>query len=243
MKEFFGISIDTERLPRHVAIIMDGNGRWAQNRCMPRVMGHEKGFAALKSLIEFNKEVGVPFISVFAFSTENWNRPQKEIQSLMGLAKKTIKEYTQLLLDNDVKLVISGTRKGLEPELVELIEDAESKTSKCSSYVFNTAFNYGSRKEILDATKKIVADVKENRLSLSDLDEKKFAEYLYQPGIPDVDLLIRSSGELRLSNFLLWQNAYSEFYFTDTLWPDFDGKEFIMAIQEYQSRKRRYGSL
>lgn len=243
MKEFFGHSIDMKRLPRHIAIIMDGNGRWAEKRALPRVFGHEKGFDALKNLITFNREVGVPFISAYAFSTENWNRPASEIEFLMNLAKKVIREYTQLLLDNDVRLLISGNREELDQELQDLIHEAEQRTSHCQSYVFNTAFNYGSRREILQAVQRLALDTAEGRILPQDLTEQSLEKYFYQPALPDVDLLIRTSGEKRISNFLLWQNAYSEFYFTDTYWPDFDSREFILAIKDYQNRNRRFGSI
>ncbi len=243
MKSFFGQNIDPARLPGHIAIIMDGNGRWAEKRGLPRAFGHERGFEALKTLIEFNKEVGVPFITVYAFSTENWKRPRAEVDFLMKLAKKIIREYTQLLLDNDVRLVISGDRTGLDEELLDLINEAEKKTSQCGSYVFNTAFNYGGRREIITAIHKILSEVKQGKIDSTDIDEKTFARYLYQPDIPDVDLLIRSSGEFRISNFLLWQAAYSEFYVTETLWPDFSPEEFILAISDYQKRNRRFGSI
>ncbi len=243
MESFFNIEIDTEKLPRHVGIIMDGNGRWAKKRNLPRVMGHERGFAAIKRIIEFNKDLGVPYITVFAFSTENWKRPRDEVNFLMGLAKRMILEYTDTLLKHDVRLRVTGITDDIDTELQNLIKDAISRTEHCQHYTMNIAFNYGGRREIADAARKIAFEVKEGRLRPENVDESLIQKHLYSPDIPDVDMMIRTSGELRLSNFLLWQCAYSEFYFSKKLWPDFSPEDFVIAIKDYQNRKRRFGDI
>ena len=243
MESFFNIEIEPEKLPRHVGIIMDGNGRWARKRNLPRMMGHERGFAAIKRIIEFNKNLEVPYITIFAFSTENWRRPKDEVNFIMGLAKKLFMEYTDTLLKNDVRLRITGIREHIDSDFLKLMEESLHRTEQCRKFTLNIAFNYGGRREIADAAKNIAVDVKEGRLDPEHIDEALVQQYLYSPDIPDVDLMIRTSGELRLSNFLLWQCAYSEFYFSDKLWPDFSPEDFIVAIKDYQNRKRRFGDI
>ncbi len=240
---FYNLDIDENALPVHMGIIMDGNGRWAAKRGLPRIQGHVKGYKVLKKIIEFNRKVGIKFISVYAFSTENWNRPREEVEFLMGLARDLIAEYTQTLLKNDIRLMVTGTRDNLDREFVELLDESIKKTEDCRSYVLNIVFNYGGRREILDAAKKIAADISGGKVDPVKVDESSFREYLYQPGLPDVDLVIRTSGEYRLSNFLIWQSSYAEFYFTKRLWPDFTGRDFIRAVFSFQARHRRFGSI
>lgn len=239
----YGLDLSPDKLPRHVAIIMDGNGRWAKKRNMERIRGHEKGYKVLKEVTDFNKYIGVKYISVYAFSTENWKRPANEIDFLMRLAETLIVEYTDTLIKNDVKLMITGTNNNLDPQLITSLNRAIERTSHCKSYTLNIVFNYGGRMEIIDAAKKLAIEYKDNKLSLDNLDEALFHNYLYQPGLPDVDLLIRTSGELRISNFLLWQNSYSEFWITKKLWPDFTPRDYCKAIKEYQKRNRRFGGV
>lgn len=241
MKTVFGVEIDPENLPRHVAMIMDGNGRWAKSRGLDRVKGHEKGYEVLKEIIESNREIGVPYISVFAFSTENWNRPAAEVQYLMSLAKKLVGEYSETLLKNDIRLLITGSRERLGKDLLKSLDDSVAKTAHCKSYTLNMAFNYGGRREILDAAKSLSRELSAN--PQKEVTESDFSKYLYHPDVPDVDLLVRTSGEMRISNFMLWQCSYSEFFFTEKLWPDFTPGDFCEAINDYQKRQRRYGGL
>lgn len=230
-------------LPRHVAVIMDGNGRWARKRGLQRVRGHEKGYRALKRFIEANRDIGVPYISVYAFSTENWTRPGSEVKFLMGLALQLVKEYLPTLLENDIRLLISGSRKELSADLLAMLDDAVAKTAHCGSYTLNIAFNYGGRKEILDAAVKIARDAANEPDLLVRLDNKLFQQYLYHPEVPDVDLVIRTSGEYRISNFLIWQAAYAEYWFTKKLWPDFGRADYYRALRTFMTRKRRFGGL
>jgi undecaprenyl diphosphate synthase len=239
----FGLELDPARLPKHVGIIMDGNGRWAKNRRLPRVAGHEKGYRVLKDVIECNREIGVSFISVFTFSTENWTRPESEVNFLMDLARKLAEEYTDTLLKNDIRLMVTGTDEKVPVNLSEKLKAAAARTSHCRAYTLNIVFNYGGRKEIVDAAKVIARKAAETPSILDTLDEESFREYLYHPDIPDLDLMIRTSGEKRISNFLLWEISYSELYFTDKYWPDFEPKDFWLAVSDYQNRMRRFGNI
>jgi undecaprenyl diphosphate synthase len=241
--KFYGYEIDTGRLPLHIGIIMDGNGRWAKRRGLSRSEGHQAGFEALLKLIKANKKIGVKYISVYAFSTENHARPQEEVGFLMGLAVNTLKNYTEEFIKNDIRLLVTGSEEGLDKQLVSMIREAEKRTEICKSYVFNVAFNYGGRIEIVDAVKRIAQKVKTGEIEVSDIDKEAIKDYLYKPELPDVDLIIRTSGELRLSNFLLWQSAYSEFWFTKKFWPDFSPRDYFRAINDYQKRKRRFGKV
>lgn len=238
---FYGFEIDPEKLPVHVGIIMDGNGRWANKKGLPRFMGHQQGFFTLKKLMEFNRKMGIKIITVYAFSTENWNRPQEEVDFLMSLVRQIIPEYTDELLENDIQLRVTGSMKGVPAELVQEIETSIKRTADCKSYIFNVAFNYGGRREIADAMTAIAQKVACGELTAGQIDENTIAAHLYQPDIPDADLIIRTSGEYRLSNFLLWKSAYSELYITRKLWPDFGPKDFSKAIYDFQNRKRRFG--
>ncbi|OHD57448.1 MAG: di-trans,poly-cis-decaprenylcistransferase [Spirochaetes bacterium GWF1_51_8] len=239
----YGHEIDPKTLPGHVGIIMDGNGRWAKAKGLSRSAGHEAGFRALDRLLNANKEIGVKVLTFYAFSTENWKRPAIEVKFLMAMAKKVIVEYLDTLMANDIRFVMTGTFEGLSSDLRDMIQGAMERSRHCKSYILNMAFNYGGRKEIIDAVRRIAADSAEKKLKPDTIDDKKFAEYLYSPGIPDPDLIIRTSGELRLSNFLLWESAYSELWFTKKLWPDFHPKDFCKAIFDFQHRKRRFGKV
>ena len=241
--KFYGYPVNPEELPRHAAIIMDGNGRWAKKRNLDRVRGHDRGYQVLKKIIEYNRKLGIPYISVFAFSTENWQRPENEVRFLMDLAKKLVLEYTETLIKNDIRLMVTGTEENLSGDLIELLKSSVEKTSHCRSYVFNIVFNYGSRKELTDAVRMIARDVQSGKMKPEDIDESAFSRRFYHPDLPDVDLLIRTSGELRISNFLLWQSSYAEFWTTKKLWPDFTPRDFCRAVSNYQNRKRRFGGL
>ena len=227
-------------VPYHVAVIMDGNGRWAKKRGLPRNLGHKRGIDNVKKIIESAKDRGVRILSLFAFSTENWSRPKKEIDFLFSSFKKYLSKNKG---DKDIRFNVMGSRKGLSEDLISEIDEAVDKTKNNNKIVLNIAFNYGGRDEIVFAAKKIAEDFKNGSLSLKSLDEKSFQGYLYDPFIPDVDLLIRTSGEERISNFLLWRVAYAELYFTNVLWPDFTAGEFDKALDSFKRRERRFGGI
>lgn len=241
--KFYGYDIDPARLPKHIGIIMDGNGRWAQKRGLDRGEGHEKGFLALKRLMEFNKKMKVETLSVYAFSTENWKRPEREVTGLMNLLRRVIPMYAEELAANDIRMIVTGTREGLPPDLGRMLDKAMEITSQCKRFTFNVAFNYGGRREISDAVRSIVRDVKAGKLDESAIDESVVGRYVYTPQLPDVDLMIRTSGERRISNFLLWQGSYAELWFTGKLWPDFGARDYCRAIYDFQNRHRRFGNV
>ena len=221
-------------VPRHIAIIMDGNGRWAKNQNKPRVFGHKAGANTLRKIMEYCNKIGVTYLTVYAFSTENWKRSQEEVDALMFLFKSYIKSERENLLKNKIRFMVSGREEGVNPSLMEAIKELEEVTSKDYEMTLNIAFNYGGRAEITDAVNKIL---KEGKTSIT---EEEFSKYLYND-IPDPDFVIRTSGEFRISNFLLWQIAYSEIYITDKYWPDFDEVEMEKAILSYSKRERRFG--
>lgn len=221
-------------VPNHIAIIMDGNGRWAKNQNKPRVFGHKAGATALRKVMEYCNKMGVQYLTVYAFSTENWKRSKEEVDALMFLFKSYIVSERDKLIENKIRFMVSGREEGVSKELMGAIRDLEEATSKDYNMTLNIAFNYGGRAEITDAINKIL---KEGKTSVT---EEEISKYMYND-IPDPDLLIRTSGEFRLSNFLLWQIAYSEIYITDTYWPDFDDKEMDKAIESYSKRERRFG--
>ncbi len=221
-------------VPNHIAIIMDGNGRWAKNQNKPRVFGHKAGANTLRKIMEYCNKIGVTYLTVYAFSTENWKRSQEEVDALMFLFKSYIKSERENLLKNKIRFMVSGREEGVNPSLMEAIKELEEATSKDYEMTLNIAFNYGGRAEITDAVNKIL---KEGRTSIT---EEEFSKYLYND-IPDPDFVIRTSGEFRISNFLLWQIAYSEIYITDKYWPDFDEAEMEKAILSYSKRERRFG--
>ena len=228
------------KVPNHVAIILDGNGRWAKKRGLNRSLGHKEGFKTLQKLSKYIFKKGVKILSVFAFSTENFKRDKQEVDYLMDLLVKDFKK----LIDNnnEVKIVFSGRREGLRQDVINSIEEIENITKNNDKHIFNICFNYGGRADIVDATKKIVNDVLNNKLSIDDITEENYINYLYN-SISDIDLLIRTSGELRLSNFMLYQNSYSEMYFPSILFPDFKNKEFDEALKAYNNRDRRFGGI
>lgn len=221
-------------VPNHIAIIMDGNGRWAKNQNKPRVFGHKAGANTLRKLMEYCNKIGVTYLTVYAFSTENWKRSQEEVDALMFLFKSYIKSERENLLKNKIRFMVSGREEGVNPFLMEAIKELEEVTSKDYEMTLNIAFNYGGRAEIIDAVNKILKDGK------ASVTEEEFSKYLYND-IPDPDLVIRTSGEFRISNFLLWQIAYSEIYITDKYWPDFDEEEMDKALLSYSKRERRFG--
>jgi len=235
--------IINSNIPKHVAIIMDGNGRWATKRHLPRSAGHRAGVESLREIINASIEIGVEYLTVYSLSSENWKRPESEIKFLMKLFLATIKNELRLLMEYGVRLRLVGDRKSLPPEVVEAYEEAEKKTSENTKLNFNIALNYGSRQEILDAFKALGEKINSGELNIEDICIKDLSDNLYTKDIPDPDFLIRTSGEHRISNFLLWQISYSELYFTKVLWPDFKRKHFIKAIDEYQKRNRRFGKL
>ena len=228
-------------IPEHVAIIMDGNGRWAAKRRLPRSAGHKAGVEALRDIITTSIELGIKFLTVYSFSSENWQRPEDEVNFLLNLFLVSLNEELGSLDKNGVRVRLIGEREEVPSEILKAFENAEKKTRDNTNLYFNIAFNYGSRQEIIDAIKKICKAAGRNDIDLEKLNEKNFSDYLFTKGCPDPDFLIRTSGEYRVSNFLLWQIAYSEFYFVKTLWPDFKRKDFLKAIYYYQRRNRRFG--
>jgi len=229
-------------IPTHVAIIMDGNGRWAEARGLPRSRGHRKGAESFKTAVISARELGIGYLTLYGFSSENWKRPVAEVQDLMGLLRIYLRSEVAELRRNDVRVRFIGDRDVLSSDIVKLIEDCEASTAENASLVLTIALSYGARAEIAAAARRIAREVKNGTLDPADINETMFPNYLDTAGTPDPDLLIRTSGEKRISNFLLWQCAYSEFVFVDTLWPDFGRQEFFDAVSEYQRRDRRYGT-
>jgi undecaprenyl diphosphate synthase len=230
-------TIDKTNLPRHIAIIMDGNGRWAKEQGKSRMFGHSEGAMSLDVVTETAVELGIEYLTVYAFSTENWNRPSEEVSALMSLLVQSIEDKTPKLLDNNIRLLAIGDLSRLPREVANRLQHCIDETAHCSRMSLVLALSYSAQWEILNAVKSIIKD----NISIEAIDEKLFSDYLTTKNIPDPDLLIRTSGEMRISNFLLWQLAYSELYFTETLWPDFRREEFMKAIADYQSRERRFG--
>jgi undecaprenyl diphosphate synthase len=228
-------------IPTHIAIIMDGNGRWAKRRRLPRVAGHREGVKSVRDVVEACAQLGVKYLTLFAFSTENWRRPKEEIDTLMKLLIKTLRSETEKLHKNDIKLMAIGDIDSLPKEVRKELKEAMEKTKNNKRMVLNLALSYSGRWEIIEAVKEIARDVKKGKVKIEEIDDKLFSNYLKTAGIPDPDLLIRTSGELRISNFLLWQIAYTELYITDCLWPDFRRKHLYEAIRDYQRRERRFG--
>lgn len=233
--------IDKERLPRHVAIIMDGNGRWAKQRGFQRAFGHQHGVQSVRDVTEAAAELGIDYLTLYAFSTENWNRPKQEIDALMALLVETIEKETPTLQKNNVRLMSIGELEQLPETTRKRFERCMSETAANTGLKLVIALSYSSHAEIVWAIKRIAGDVKTGLMSVDDIDERLVSDYLMTSGMAEPDLLIRTSGELRISNFLLWQLAYTELYFTDVLWPDFNKEEFYKAIVDYQHRERRFG--
>ena len=235
--------VKQNQIPNHIAIIMDGNGRWARKRALPRVAGHHEGMKVVRKTTKLANELGVKVLTVYAFSTENWKRPKDEVDYLLKLPEEFLGTFLPELIQENVKVQIMGDQERLPLHTVNAVTTALEKTKDNDGLILNFALNYGSRAEILEGVKKAAADLKDGRLGEDDLTEEKFSEYLMTNQMMDPDLLIRTSGEIRLSNFMLWQLAYTEFYFTDVLWPDFNDHELLDAIEEFQSRSRRYGGV
>jgi len=229
--------------PEHIAIIMDGNGRWAKARGFPRAVGHERGVEALRRTVEAAQEIGLKNLTVYSFSTENWRRPVAEVNALFGLLKAYVKRDLDRLASEGVRVRILGTREGLPKDVQELVDRAEQRTTDNRAFNLCIAFNYGGREELVRAAQRFAGDVAEGRTAATDLDEERFAGYLDSDGIPDPDIMIRTSGEYRLSNFLIWQAAYAELVFMDVLWPDFGKAHLLEAIEIYRARERRFGGL
>ncbi|MEG2420525.1 MAG: isoprenyl transferase [Oscillospiraceae bacterium] len=243
MKKPQGAAVDLAKLPRHVAIIMDGNGRWAKKRGLPRSAGHAAGAENFRSIATYCKEIGLEYLTVYAFSTENWKRPVEEVSTIMGLLKKYLLEAIGQMERDKVKMAFFGDLTPLPEELRLLCHRTEEISKHYDGVQVNICLNYGGRDEILRAARAYAADCLEGRADPNHLSESEFGRRLFSRGMPDPDLVIRPSGEVRISNFLLWQSAYSEFYFTDTLWPDFGKDELLAALAAYQNRSRRFGGV
>ena len=235
--------VDKTRIPAHIAIIMDGNGRWAKKRGLPRTAGHAAGAETFRSIATYCKDIGLEYLTVYAFSTENWKRPADEVSAIMGLLKKYLLEAIAQMERDRVKMAFFGDLSPLTPELRQLCQRTQEISTHYDGCQVNICLNYGGRDELLRAAMAYAQDCAEGKADPNHLTQEQFGGYLYSKGIPDPDLIIRPSGELRLSNFLLWQSAYAEFYFTDVLWPDFSKEELHRAIAAYQSRSRRFGGV
>ncbi len=233
--------IDKDRLPRHVAIIMDGNGRWAKKNALRRLIGHKKGADAVRSVVRTARELGVNFLTLYAFSVENWSRPKDEVRALMSLLEDYLKAELQEMVDNGIRLSTIGDIDALPRRVGEVLRDTLEKTKHNGDMVLTLALSYGGRDEIVEVVRRMMKDCETGALNPERIDKETFSKYLYTAGMPDPDLLIRTSGEYRISNFLLWQIAYTELYFVDVLWPDFSRDSFIEAIVDYQRRERRFG--
>ena len=229
-------------LPRHIAIILDGNGRWAKKRGLPRTAGHLEGSENFRRIATYCKDIGIDYLTVYAFSTENWKRPPEEVRAIMKLLNKYLHEAIDTMAEDHIRMKVLGDLSALSPELQKLVEKTDRISQGYDGFQANICINYGGRDEIIHAARRYAEDYAAGKVS-GELDEDKFSSYLYSAGIPDPDLLIRPGGELRISNFLLWQCAYSEFYYTDTLWPDFTPDELDKAIEAYKSRDRRFGGV
>jgi len=233
--------INTEKLPAHIAVIMDGNGRWARQRGLDRVFGHQKGVEAVRNIIEASAELGIKYLTLYAFSTENWGRPDEEVSALMGIMIQSLNKETDTLIKNNIRMLTIGDVNRLSSDVKIRLDDTLKLTSVCTGLKLIIALSYSSRWEITEAARKLAVDLKKGVVDIDSIDEEKFESYLSTTGIPDPDLMIRTSGEMRISNFLLWQLAYTELYITETLWPVFGKDEFYEAIIEYQRRERRFG--
>jgi undecaprenyl diphosphate synthase len=231
--------VNFERLPAHIAVIMDGNGRWAAQRHLPRVEGHRAGIDAVRETVETAARLGIRVLTLYAFSVENWKRPPTEVSTLMLLLKRYLRSELNTLLRNDIRFRVIGRTEDLAPDVQDELQQAIDRTASNGGMLFNIALNYGGRAEIVDAARRVIAA----GIRPEDLDERRFASFLYTAGQPDPDLLIRTSGEMRVSNYLLWQIAYAEIYVTDTLWPDFRRRHLLEAVLAYQKRERRYGGI
>ena len=235
--------INKENLPRHVAIIMDGNGRWAENNALHRVRGHQKGAESVRKIVTLSRNLGIEWLTLYAFSEENWKRPKHEVNALMKLLKRFLKGELKEMQENGIRLNTIGNTEKLPANTREVLLETIRQTSHNTNMVLTLALSYGGRQEILNAVQKIAHKVQKGEIKPTDITEERFSNSLYTRGMPDPDLLIRTSGEYRISNFLLWQISYSEIYITPTLWPDFGEQEFLKALTEYQRRDRRFGTI
>ncbi|MCP4580049.1 MAG: isoprenyl transferase [candidate division Zixibacteria bacterium] len=242
-EEYKAQILSKSNLPEHVAIIMDGNGRWARSRGLPRTVGHEHGVKAVKKIVQAAGDINLPLLTLYTFSTENWKRPKSEVSAIMKLLYKTTRRELNELLENNVRLITTGDIEALAPSRRDILKDAIARTANNTGLTLNLALNYSGRLEILRAVRNIVKDVAQNKVKADDIDDAVFTRYLQTNGLPDPDLLIRTSGERRISNFLLWQMAYTEIFVTDVLWPDFDEDDFFRAIIDFQGRERRFGKI
>lgn len=231
------------KIPSHIAIILDGNGRWAKKRNMPRNYGHTQGSKTVEKICEDAYKIGVKYLTVYAFSTENWKRPRDEVDAIMKLLRSYLQTSKKTAKKNNMRVRILGDKTGLSEDIQKSIDELEEVSRENTGLNLQVAINYGGRDEIIRAVKALSLDIKKNTIAIDNIDENVMENYMDTKGIPDPDLLIRTSGEKRLSNFLLWQLAYTEFYFTDVLWPDFDKKELMKAIEYYNSRVRRFGAI
>ena len=234
--------LNKDRIPAHVAIIMDGNGRWARKHGKKRIFGHKKGVETVRKIVEVSAEAGVKYLTIYAFSTENWRRSKNEVNYLLKLILDSLLKEIDELIKNNVVIRFIGTEEKLPGNYNKKVYETCKLSWQNTGLNLNVAMNYGGRREILEAVKKISQKVKDGKISVDDINEEMIANHLYTAGMPDPDLVIRTSGELRLSNYLIWQTAYSEFWFTDILWPDFTKADFITALLDYQSRERRFGA-
>lgn len=235
--------LDPDQLPGHVAVIMDGNGRWAKKRLMNRVKGHERGTETVRSIVDICCELGIEFLTLYAFSTENWSRPEREISLLMSLLKRYAKSERSEFVEKNIRLNVIGQKHRLPENVRRELDITIDQTRNNNGLVVNLALSYGAREEITRAVKKLAQKVEAGDILCRDISEKSICDHLYTKNMPDPDILIRTSGEMRLSNFLLWQAAYTEIFITDTLWPDFTKKEFVNILREYQTRDRRFGKV
>ncbi|MFV1952067.1 MAG: isoprenyl transferase [Nitrospinota bacterium] len=239
-KDLLG-KIDRDRLPRHIAIIMDGNGRWARKRHLPRVMGHRVGVKSVEKIVTQCRKLGIEALTLYAFSDENWNRPREEIDTLMKILKRFLRKELNRMLKENIRFNTIGKIENLPKSAIDIIKETKDKTKNNNGMILTLALSYGSRGEIIEATKRLFSDITKGKISIDDLDDSLFRRYLFTSGLPEPDLLIRTSGELRISNFLLYQIAYTELYFTGVLWPAFRENELLKAILSFQQRKRRFG--
>ncbi len=233
--------IDMNRIPQHVAIIMDGNGRWAKSKGLDRIFGHQEGVDSVDKVMEAASDLGVKYITLYAFSTENWNRPENEVSALMEILSQALRKYIEKISRNNVRLLVIGDKSRLSEVTLKNLSEAEAMTAGNTGLTMVLAISYSSRWEIIEAVKGIAAKAKSGELNIDEIDEQLFSNHLTTAGIPDPDLLVRTSGELRISNFLMWQLSYSELYFTSTSWPEFKKEQFFEAILDYQKRERRFG--
>jgi len=233
--------IDKDKLPRHIAIIMDGNGRWAKKKLLNRISGHVKGVDAVREVVTACRELGIKVLTLYAFSVENWRRPKDEVSALMKLLREYLIKEGEEMLQNNIRLCAIGRVEDLPLDVQNTLQETMKKTEQCDGMILNLALSYGGRSEILHAVQGLLSDFQKGKIKPEEITLQRFSQYLWTRGIPDPDLLIRTSGEFRISNFLLWQIAYTELYVTETLWPDFDRRELSKAIADYQSRERRFG--